>query len=85
MLKPKSNNPNGVGIIIECKRYNLKKQFKKSMENEDIRKFLRNLVKKSIEQIENKDYSADLKLEGITPIFKYTVVFYKKLAEVVMK
>jgi len=47
--------------------------------------FLCNLAKQGIEQIETKNYSADLEREGITPIFKYTAPFYKKIAEVVMK
>jgi len=84
MLKPKPNNKTGVGVIIECKKYVPNRIYKKNTKEEKIREMLRTIAKKGLEQINNKDYAAELRNCGIETIYKYTVIFYKKLAEVVM-
>jgi len=85
MLTPKANNPKGVGIVIECKKYTPKRAYKGTTKEETIRKTLRKIAEKGLEQVEYKQYDFDLILKGISPIYKYTVVFYKKLAEVVLE
>ena len=85
MLCPKENNKNSIGVIIECKKYDPDEPFKDDVKTKVIREVLKEEAKKGLEQINNKDYAVELRNRKIETVHKYTVIFYKKLAEVLMQ
>lgn len=58
------------GIIIEVKSKN------------DTAESLAALAKKALEQIDAKQYDADMKSRGVQAVYKYGIAFYKKTVEI---
>ena len=68
-LEPKKHNLPGIIIEVKAKR--------------DTDESLEILARSALQQIEEKQYDAEMQSRGITRIYKYGIAFYKKQAEIV--
>ena len=82
-MKPKTNRRYLPGIIIEIKHCKPSKSKNPNPKRQAAR--LEREALKAIEQIEEKDYAAEMKAEGITNIVKYGAAFAGKEAKIIRK
>ncbi|MBO4555218.1 MAG: AAA family ATPase, partial [Elusimicrobiales bacterium] len=82
-MKPKTNRRYLPGIIIEIKHCKPSKSKNPNPKRQAAR--LEREALKAIEQIEEKNYAAEMNAEGITDIIKYGAAFTGKEAKIIRK
>ena len=73
----------GYDIALEPKKHTLPGIIVEVKAKGDSDEALAKLAQSALQQIEEKQYDAEMKSRGITKIYKYGIAFHKKQAEIV--